>query len=963
MRNSPRSRGSPHAVALRTLLLLLFVLLLLLGTTTTPVAAQETAGNGVSGSSKPSGSEISSNSNSNSSSSSSSSSSAAAGASKSKESSSAHEEPTTQPPAGSIRWAILLDLTRTTLTLASLKSAVQLYISSSLGTTGQTLFASEPTILNSDGNMITALSLVSELVLNPNTFPAVLFMAETADVSTAVSDVLRQNDTTADILIVSAHTSNAKLCDPTTNPHTMCMVPRDLLNVRGLLEITSSQLRWSSMAMVFSNTGYGQGVQANVASQVQAATTTPTVVAEVFMNPSSSTTDDDALLAQIMTHKPKGIACFLSEAQMRRFRSAVSRSRWSGSVFLLGSREALNLLPQLTGSYQPLISAWGALFVSSYTSVDSFVRQHYFTYDLIDDYGAYVVSHLFDGMKMVALAGGTTSMAALRAVNFAGFSGTVAFDPVYYQRVETTFSLVMQQYPVSMPLLTWYVQSYSTPTVIHNEFSATIAALIPASPLRSVTVCMTSPTSCADTEMMSSMLFVLLNYNAQTASDDTKVNFLPIAINTGESGVVGLSSLIPVARTCTLLTGPGTSSVTQALTAVINEFQITQVDYNTANSYFTSDAYSFPYFSRTIPANSFSYRGFGEVCAHFAWERVILITTNDQFGISRAAAMTAAMQRRNVYVENTYYLDENNGITISTVLDTIYKKDVSRILHILLPLSGTKAKAFFDLVDTKSFMRNYVFFLSKDLCLYGATHPESRAKLQSSICMLPYVPPERITAINEALSNSTAVQQEIRTVLSDGGFLSQAETCDIATVHNFSGFAVDAGYLIISAVERAVAAGVSLDKSATLRQYIRGTTLNNFTGQFTISSIGERDFAAYYVDIQVKDSAVTIGTWSERQTPALRTSDTSAIYWMTNSTTVPLDTFRDISFVLGTTVSASPGTIVLSVLGFVGTIGVFFFCYRHYRMQKLVEITLEGSDVPITDDELRRLRAGIKDEV
>lgn len=61
---------------------------------------------------------------------------------------------------------------------------------------------------------------------------------------------------------------------------------------------------------------------------------------------------------------------------------------------------------------------------------------------------------------------------------------------------------------------------------------------------------------------------------------------------------------------------------------------------------------------------------------------------------------------------------------------------------------------------------------------------------------------------------------------------------------------------------------------------------------------------------------------------------------MTNSTDIPLDTFRDISFVISNTLTASPGAIVLSVLGFIGTITVFFFWYRHYKVQKMIELTL-----------------------
>lgn len=865
-----------------------------------------------------------------------------------------------------LKWAILIDLSRSNMTLDSFNTSLHTFRSKMLGTgAGATLFANEPIILNSDGNLITALTVVTDTLNHPDTIPDVLFLAETADVSLSVVDVMKKYAVAESVLYVSVHSSNANICDPDRNPRMVCMVPRDMLNVRALLEVASSQLKWDSMSMVFNNNEYGLGVQSTVGGQVQAASTTPTIVSQVFMDPHSDDASDDEMVRTMMKSKPVGIAAFLREAQMRRLRDALVRTNHS-NTFIIGSREALNLMSSLTAviAHKAIVSGpWGAVFASAYTSVSSLLAKGYFTSTLtIDDFGAFIVSHLFDGMTMIEQAGGISSMAALRATTFDGFTGTVAFDTVYYQRVEMEFSLMTADFPIGDALVTWYLQSYSSTSVITNPAPASTAAMVPLSPLMSVTVCMTSPATCSDTQMMVAMLYVLLEYNAATELNSSAVSFLPVAINTGNSGVNGLSSLIPIARTCTVLTGPGNAQVTLALTPVINEFKITQLDYNSANDFFTSDEYAYPYFSRTTPANSFIYGAYGQVLMHYAWERVVIIAANDQLGNSRAQAMQTAMRQQNIYVEKVYLLDDTDKASLKACFDAIYSTAVTRIIIVLLALSGDSAAMFYALPGELTYLNKYIFFLSNQLCSYGYNTPSARAALPSSICLTPYVPPDRLTAINKEFSESPSVLAEIKSTMSDGGFVAQVETCNISTITPRAGFAVDAGYVLVSAVERALAAKVVLSQSANLKPFVRGTSIDKFTGAFTISAAnGNRDFAAYTVDIEVPGTGVLeVGTWSEKQVPRFRTTQDDFL-WLTGSKDVPLDTFRDMSFVLNTTVSASPGAIVLSVLGFVATIGVFVFCYRHYKVQKLIEITLQGSEVPVTEEELKRLRGERED--
>ncbi|KAG5480878.1 hypothetical protein LSCM4_06447 [Leishmania orientalis] len=873
-------------------------------------------------------------------------------------------------------WVILTDLSRTAMTEASLSEAITAFLTNTSWPHHHltTLFRPAPIILDTGGHLLTALTQVATLVSDPLTFPSVLFLAETAAVSVSVVDVLRQNDTTSEILIVSAHSSNTRLCDPNTNRRTLCMVPRDAVNMLGLLEVVSNQLGWHSMALAFSNDEYGDGVSSAVMSQVQKASTTPTVVAQTFMHGAASTADDDAVVASLIKYRSRGVGCFLREAEMRRLRAAVERSsRAASSVFLIGSRESLNVLPDLRGDINTSAKPWGAVFVSAYTPPVELVSQGFFPTTrgtAVDEYGAFVLSHLLDGLLTLDAAKGVIDdMSALRATRFSGYTGSVGFDSIYFQRVETVFSLITASHTVRNPLVTWSLKNYSSDAVQVNWSPEVTSALVSKSPLRTAKICMASPSSCAFTQMMVSMLFVLTAYSkdVEDRDGDDVFNFYPVALSTGASGVMGLASLIPMARTCTVLTGPGSDPVAMAFTPVVNEFRIPQLDYAVSNDYFSDSPHTYPYFSRSLPTNTFADGAVTQICAHYGWERVIIITSNDQFGISRAQSMLKAMQRQNLYVEATYYLSDSNNDTVADCMAKIYDKLVSRIIVVIASFTEAQAESFFSLSDHLTYMRLYIFFMDSALChaaAASATGAALRQKLPSSICIYPNVTTSRLAALNALYTSSdyATTRQEMRKLMSDGGFLSSVESCDTSSITPYAGFAVDAAYVLIDSVSRAFAANTSLSEASALLAYIRNTSIDKFTGDCTIDSTGNRLYAVYSINIQLwSGGPLFIGTWNSKALPALDITESSFV-WLTNSTVVPLDTFRDTSFVLGSALSASPGAIVISVLGFILTIAVFYFCYRHYRMQKLIEQALETNQFPVTDEELRRLR-GVGDDL
>ncbi|CCW71553.1 unnamed protein product [Phytomonas sp. Hart1] len=867
-----------------------------------------------------------------------------------------------QAPGQSLRWAILLDLTRTTLTVESISRGVEKYASELASTPGYILFDEKPTVINSDGSFATALSKVSELISDENKLPDVLFLAETTEVSILTMDILRSSEAKDKILVISIGASNEILCNSILNPRLVCIVPPDLTNFRGVLEVASASLRWESMAVIFSSSKYAVNFQKVASTQLQGVSYVPTIVGQGFLDSVASQEEYDALLAKLIKHSPKGIACFVDEKQLNHLHEAVQRA--NRDIFLLGNRAALGVLNQLNGNDQPHDKPYSGLFVSIYTTVDKFVTMGYFTKDEVDEYGAYTMSHLFDGIRLIAEAKGVNRMHILRAVRFHGFTGAVSFAPLRNERVDTGFALILHHYRMPNPLVRWESGNDMTKSVIHNPNATLTAALIPPSPLRSAVVCLAVSPTCADAELTSAMLFMLLFRNKENVLNGAAVMFLPHVFNTGLDGMAGLSSLSTtgIGRACTVLIGPGRLTILTALTPMLNSYQIPQLDYAVSDDFLTLANYTYPFFSRTTPPNAFNYFAYSSTCRYFSWERVIVLSTVDDIGTFRAKSMMHSMESQNIYVEKTFFLQNNSKASLVGALNEIYEKYISRIILVMLSLFGEDAKMFFNLIDELPFMNKYVFFLSTDLCLHGAAYPEQRNKLQSSICLFPYVPTDHLEDLNLKAEANPDIFQDVKSILRGANLIVQAETCSMKDIPSFTGFAVDAAYVLIDVIERALAAEVSIKTGNHLLPLIRKTSINKFTEGCTINDKGDRNFSVYEVNIQIPGSILGIGVWDTRNKQPFTRMDSSNFIWMTNSTSIPLDTFRDYSFILDNTIPASYGTILLCVLGFLFTFGLLFFSYQHYRVQTQIEMALLSNNVPITEEELRRLK-GIQEDI
>ena len=848
-------------------------------------------------------------------------------------------------PATGITTYLFCDFSRTTMTPQVLTNMINYYVNNM--TTKSAFAAVQPVIFDTRGDVLNALTRLG-MILFRQGFPALLFIADGAPVTIAINDVLKANASTSMITVVSLFTANPRVCDIGNNPSTVCMVPRDVMNVRAVIDV-SVQLGWQAVAVTYSNNDYGLGVQGVLQSQLSLAASAPSVVSQGFIPSIPNATADMLFLKNLLQYQPIGILAFVSDSELLRLQAAAAAlGKTAPNVFFLGSKEALSLIG--TMNTNPL---WASLLVSQYTTSANLLQLGLrVNGDGVDERGSFILSHLLDAMTLISQAQQTTASAirgqtCLAANKCQSFTGDVLFDAASGQRGYVTYTLQRAFSVNSNPvLMIWTLSSPGAASVISAKAST---AVIPASPLRAVTVCMTATPTCGSMSNLNALLYMFLLQNTQ----NTGTSIIPIPINTGTRGVVGLNSLIPMAQQCTILTGPGDLGVNMALTPVINSFGISQIDYQSGSTSF-SNKQLYPYFSRTTTSDDFTVQALAEVCQYFDWERVLVITTQDLYGQGMQAAVQNAMDTKTILIEQFFLLPDTSNASLANALFYIQTFSISRIVLPLLAMDTNGAINFFNLIQTMNMTQTHIFLLGNDLCQAGASNPALRAMLPSSICAAPNYDANMFAQFQANFSNSS-ISQTTQQILFNAGFTGVYQ-CNVSSLSPYSAFALDAGQLILNVVAGAIRDGISLTSSAALLPRIRSTSVNGWTGTFQLNpTTGDRPYTSFALNVQtLGGGVVTFARWDTQAIPDFKGFSLSTpIVWLDNTTDIPASSIRSALFIAQSTVTANPGAIALSVLGFAGTIAIFVFCYRHYKMQKLIELSLDSNTIHIEDDHLK----------
>jgi ABC-type branched-subunit amino acid transport system substrate-binding protein len=115
----------------------------------------------------------------------------------------------------------------------------------------------------------------------------------------------------------------------------------------------------------------------------------------------------------------------------------------------------------------------------------------------------------------------------------------------------------------------------------------------------------------------------------------------------------GVSAVIGAAR----------STVSEATANLFGLFEVPQISYASTATIFSEDRFSF--FFRTTPADNFQARAMVDMFVMFEWEYVILLRSDDQYGLGGAEAIRMEIEKRNatricIAAEITVVDDPNN---------------------------------------------------------------------------------------------------------------------------------------------------------------------------------------------------------------------------------------------------------------------------------------------------------------
>lgn len=825
---------------------------------------------------------------------------------------------------------IFADFSTTSLTPAKFKSSVQNF--------GDKFDDAPSSVFVEDtrGDVLLALvALQSKLTLYPNI--SVIISADNEAVTQSLQGILSRNTVWSKILFVSAYASSPVVCDPVANPSTVCVMPNEFTYLSALLDASRDHLNWASVSVIMSNDEYGRAIDGLFDKVTRTLVSPSTVISREFLPTGSSVSNDtdDAVLAASIQGRPVAVLLFVSPSEYTRVLAAKTRNPAASNLFFLLSKGNVNQVKSFTGSAGATAYMKGAVFAPLYSTASNL---NLISTDA-DEMGRLLLSYTLDGLTAVCTSPSLKPKDIFNATysgSFTSADGTFSFDIATGRRTNVQFGVNSNSYNQNPSLLT-YILPAGTSTPIWDGNTNTIKTLVPPSPLRAVTVCMAAPPECADVANLARLLAYTLQLNSENT---TVTSIVPIPINTGLDGVSGLPSFLQVSKQCSILTGPGRFAINNVFTPIINSYGITQIEYTTANPAL-SDLVTYPYFNRAIPSDMFNFKVLAAALDFFAWERVIVLTTADAYGNAMAKAAIDAMDERAVLIEHIIQIDSITPEALIPFFTDLRDKYIGRIVLPVLPVTDDQAAMFlntwFSMGD-----KTTIFLFGNIFCQYFSGHPEQRARVPSSICALP--------RFNQAMVESTlpsykSLLPRVRATLVEGGF-DKLDQCDLDSWGPHSVFALDTAKMLRQIIANATRLGVVIN-TTNMMPMIRGVNFTGVTSTFTITSKGDRTSAEYNLDIQELGGNVTVfGTWSSSSIPNFRflLPNKNSILWLDGSNKIPAATIRSLTFIAQTTLTASPATIVLSVLGFLGTFLVFAFCYRHYRSQRLLEIELEQID-------------------
>ncbi|OCT90638.1 extracellular calcium-sensing receptor [Xenopus laevis] len=128
--------------------------------------------------------------------------------------------------------------------------------------------------------------------------------------------------------------------------------------------------------------------------------------------------------------------------------------------------------------------------------------------------------------------------------------------------------------------------------------------------------------------------------------------------------------------------GHSKSTYSILMAHILGLFKFPQISYYSTSS-LLSDRTRFPSFFRTVPSDSFQFKGLAKLVLHFKWTWVGLIATNDDYGNEAIKIITQEIVKEEACVAYTVYITYNPvSETITNIVNIIKESSANVVIAI-----------------------------------------------------------------------------------------------------------------------------------------------------------------------------------------------------------------------------------------------------------------------------------------
>ena len=227
----------------------------------------------------------------------------------------------------------------------------------------------------------------------------------------------------------------------------------------------------------------------------------------------------------------------------------------------------------------------------------------------------------------------------------------------------------------------------------------------------------------------------------------------------------------------------------------------------------------------------------------------------------------------------------------------------------------------------------HLFMFDDALCQYAIANPAVRLPFIGSMCVVPAI---NATSSGLVANQTLAADATITARLKAAGI--DTTKCIVNQQAPHTGYATDAALLLLQSLNNAVTNQLNFFNKTALLYGLRSTTYpGGLTGDVVLDPLlGDRKDSSYIINIQQDFGVVNFATWSPGKS-FNKLQLASPLRWLDNTTAIPKASTRSIGFIATRTAKSSTSAVVISILGFAITIGVFVFCYRAQKAHDLTE--------------------------